>query len=178
MRGPCGKSGTPWALAAFLGGCDPNDKNSVKEWLKSHGLVNGNPTSSKGKSLPRLWQRKPIKCWYHYQDYDETWLYSVARIESFDDSGKRLKEFPICVRRLIALKKATPNSGPSKDDVWFRNYANILQMASNGSGSWFLYITLEPWNHTPKRAVPEPCWNHQNHIELTVRAERDVLCDV
>ena len=41
MCGPCGKSGGPWALAAFLSGRDPSDKPPVTEWLRERGLLNG-----------------------------------------------------------------------------------------------------------------------------------------
>jgi putative DNA primase/helicase len=39
---PAGLSGTAWQLAAKLAECDPSDKPTVKTWLETHGLQNGN----------------------------------------------------------------------------------------------------------------------------------------
>jgi AAA domain len=38
----CGVSGTAWALAAFISGCDPSDKPGVTKWLRERGLLSEN----------------------------------------------------------------------------------------------------------------------------------------
>ena len=39
---PCNASGNAWQLAAWLAGCAPDDRETVKAWLRKHGLLNGN----------------------------------------------------------------------------------------------------------------------------------------
>ncbi len=41
LCGPCGKGGKAWALAAFLGRLDPDDKPAVSAWLRERGLLDG-----------------------------------------------------------------------------------------------------------------------------------------
>jgi hypothetical protein len=52
MCGPCGKGGSAWKLAAFLGGIDPNNKPTLMIWLREHGLL--------PDSAPSLRGRRPI----------------------------------------------------------------------------------------------------------------------
>src|SRR5688572_22137951 len=92
MCGSCGKHGTPWALAAFLAGVEPDDKSAVKQWLNEHGLSVGNGTKSVSSSIrPTTWHGHTLKCWYEYKDF------SVARVEHEKD-GERKKEFPVFAR--------------------------------------------------------------------------------
>ncbi len=39
LCGPCGKGGNAWALAAFILGVDPNNKDTVTAWLRDKGLL-------------------------------------------------------------------------------------------------------------------------------------------
>jgi AAA domain/CHC2 zinc finger len=67
MCGPCGESGGPWALAAFLSGRDASDKPAVTEWLRERGLWNGQDRTgaaitvddlARDKKLPMEFLRK------------------------------------------------------------------------------------------------------------------------
>lgn len=91
MCGPCGASGTPWALAAFLAKTDPENKTAVMDWLRRHGLVNGDPRVLRP---PSHWKGKPVTAWYSYTDTSGTELYRVARVECQTEKGKH-KEFPV-----------------------------------------------------------------------------------
>jgi hypothetical protein len=77
--GPCGKQGTPWALAAFLAGVEPDDKQAVKLWLNQHGLTtNGNGTKANGG--------KRIVAEYNYTDEGGKLLYQKLRYRNADGS--------------------------------------------------------------------------------------------
>jgi 5S rRNA maturation endonuclease (ribonuclease M5) len=47
---PCGESGTPWQLAAFLAGYSPDNKAAVKTWLRARGLIHGTERQNVGGS--------------------------------------------------------------------------------------------------------------------------------
>jgi Protein of unknown function (DUF3631) len=64
LFGPCGASGTAWALAAFLAGCDPSDKAAVRTWLKEYGLSDGAKRKSYAKG------RGPVVATFVHEDVD------------------------------------------------------------------------------------------------------------
>ena len=45
MCGPCGASGNPWELVAFLIGCSPDNKTRITAWLREHGLIGERTTT-------------------------------------------------------------------------------------------------------------------------------------
>jgi hypothetical protein len=57
LCGPCGKGGTAWGLAAFLGNFDPSDKPAVIAWLRERGLLdvatsgNGTHRTAQGEKM-------------------------------------------------------------------------------------------------------------------------------
>jgi hypothetical protein len=81
MCGPCGKSGGPWALAAFLSGRDPSDKPAVTEWLRERGLLSprGEPAGSRSR----------IVATYDYTDERSEMLYQNVRYEPKDFKQRR-----------------------------------------------------------------------------------------
>ncbi len=105
LCGPCGKEGNYWDLAAFLRGCDSNDKAAVTLWLKAHGLLNGNSSKGNGSTAFKAteWKGHPIKETYTYQDADGTPAFDVCRVE-YQDNGQRKKEFPVWCRGRWGLK--------------------------------------------------------------------------
>ncbi len=72
LCGPCGKSGGPWALAAFLSGNPPEEKRAITEWLRERGLLES------ADNGPRL------VCTYVYEDEDRKPLSRVERYEPKD----------------------------------------------------------------------------------------------
>ncbi|MGA9729534.1 MAG: CHC2 zinc finger domain-containing protein, partial [Candidatus Acidiferrales bacterium] len=81
MCGPCGKSGGPWALAAFLSGRDPSDKPAITESLRELGLLSrrGEPTGSRSR----------IVATYDYTDENGELLYQNVRYEPKDFKQRR-----------------------------------------------------------------------------------------
>jgi hypothetical protein len=72
---PFGATGKAWALAAFLAGCEPGDKERVKTWLKDKGLSNG----AKCKAKPE--GRGPCVATYTYTDAQGNPLARKLRFE-------------------------------------------------------------------------------------------------
>ena len=75
---PCGAKGKAWALAAFLAGCDPGDKERVRAWLAEKGLL----AVSKGKG--KAGGRGPCVATYLYTDAHGN---PVARKLRFEPGG-------------------------------------------------------------------------------------------
>ncbi len=70
LCGPCGASGNAWKLAAFLIGCDPNDREVITDGLREKGLLGSNEQHA-GK----------IVAAYDYPDEAGKLLYQVVRYE-------------------------------------------------------------------------------------------------
>lgn len=70
LCGPCGASGNAWKLAAFLTGCDPNERQTITNWLREKGLLGDNEKSA-GK----------IVATYDYPDERGIVLFQVLRYE-------------------------------------------------------------------------------------------------
>jgi hypothetical protein len=66
---PCGKSGSAWEMAAFLGEIDPHRKTAVLSWLNQHGLQNGK-------------DHWALVCEYAYGDKNNNRLFRVKRFKT------------------------------------------------------------------------------------------------
>jgi len=76
MCGPCGASGTAWALAAFAAGYSPDDKENLMPWLLERNLV----TESEDK--------RGFVCAYVYEDENRNQLFRVERYRAVPPKNK------------------------------------------------------------------------------------------
>jgi hypothetical protein len=81
--GPCGASGKAWQLAAFIAGLDPDDKRSVSDWLRKHGLLNH---TNRRISTPT--KRDPVAI-YEYRDASGNPVARKLRFEPGRDGRKK-----------------------------------------------------------------------------------------
>jgi len=66
LCGPCGAKGKAWALAAFIAGVNPSDKQVVRAWLAEKGLL-----SKRGrKSETKTDGRGPVVATFVHEDAD------------------------------------------------------------------------------------------------------------
>ena len=85
MCGPCGASGTAWALAAFLAGVEPGDKKAATACLRERGVLSG------AKRAAKTGGRGPCVATYVHTDADGS---PVARKLRFEPgAGGRKKDF-------------------------------------------------------------------------------------
>jgi hypothetical protein len=82
MCGPCGAKGKAWALAAFIAGVDPKDKEAVLSWLEKHGLRNAARREAKLK-------RGPCVAEYPYPDLTGKMCLLKRRFEPGADGKKK-----------------------------------------------------------------------------------------
>jgi hypothetical protein len=66
LCGPCAKGGNAWALAAFILGVNPKDKDTVTAWLREKGLLDDKP-------------RRQIVAEYDYRDENGKLLFQSVR---------------------------------------------------------------------------------------------------
>jgi DNA-binding transcriptional ArsR family regulator len=143
MCGPCQARGTAYQLAAFLCGSPPTDKACVNEWLREHGLLNGNSTGAETESA------HTISATYSYKDERSVLLYQSVRYTPKRFSRRRpdgaggwiwnldgVRLVPYALERLVDRTPDlfAPEGEKDVEACWSRGLAATCNIG--GAGKW------------------------------------------
>ncbi len=98
---PCGVSGGPWALAAFLIGCNPSNKKKIIAWLKKVGIFNGRNSRPVSSHPYEDEDRKPLFRVERYRVSKPPWkTFAISRADGKGGWVRGLKDTRVVPYRL------------------------------------------------------------------------------